>query len=98
MLALRSPADTLPMFEGCIVASVDGDEITLSLARQAIDPSTRQPSYQVSLTLDQTGRSLLIWSGDQAGELYAVTDSAAMTITCAGASFADLAAGEREHL
>jgi len=87
-------ADDLPTFEGGVVGSATGDTVTLSLARQVINVTDRSDSYQTSFGQDQTGRSMIVRSGALAGNVYAITDSGAMTLTCDGEDLSSMAAGD----
>ena len=103
-----SAAADLPRFEGGIVASATGDTITFSLARQAHDPATGDKSFATSLSADHfvtppadgsrpweaDWRLALVYTGALAGEVYKVTANTGLSLTCAGADFTLLSAGD----
>jgi len=84
-------------FEGGVVGSVTGDTITLSLARQAINPVTRAIAFDDHLSADHTGRTLLLLTGDQASESFRIasnTTDDSDEVTCTGVDFSDVSAGD----
>lgn len=85
---------SLAMWEGGTVSSSTGTTVSLSAARQAINPDTRENSYATSLSAVHTGRQLLIWHGSGSGDSYEITSHTGNTITCAEADF-HLVAGDQ---